>query len=49
MSYQNEKITKEIENQLFLIDTNQLGKKITFNELMKIPKLQKRNYFDFKI
>jgi uncharacterized YokU family protein len=47
MSYQNEKITKEIENQLFLIDTKQLGKKISYSELMQIPKLLKRNYFDF--
>jgi uncharacterized YokU family protein len=47
MSYQNEKIPREIENQLFLIDTKQLGKKLSYSELMKIPKLLKRNYFDF--
>lgn len=47
MSYQTEEVTKEIENQLFLIDTKKLGEKISYNELMKIPKLLKRNYFDF--
>lgn len=47
MSYQNEKIIKDIEDQLFLIDTKKLGKKIEFDELMKIPRLLKRNYFDF--
>lgn len=47
MSYQSEEITKEIEDQLFLIDTKKVGKKISFEELMSIPRLLKRNYFDF--
>ncbi|WP_442594185.1 YokU family protein [Neobacillus sp. D3-1R] len=47
MKYQKESIIKEIEDQLFLIDTKQLGKKVDFEELMKIPRLLKRNYFDF--
>jgi uncharacterized YokU family protein len=47
ISYQKEKIIKEIEDQLFLIDTKQIGKKILFEDLMKIPRLLKRNYFDF--
>lgn len=47
MSYQNEEITKVIEDQLFLIDTSKIGKRIDYNELLKIPRLLKRNYFDF--
>ncbi len=47
MTYQTELITKEIEDQLFLIDTKKLGKVVTFEELMAQPRLLKRNYFDF--
>jgi uncharacterized YokU family protein len=47
MTYQTEQITKEIEDQLFLIDTKNLNKEITFEELMAQPRLLKRNYFDF--
>lgn len=47
MTYQTELITKEIEDQLFLIDTKKIGKVITFEELMAQPRLLKRNYFDF--
>ena len=47
MVYQSETIVKEIENQLFLIDCKQIGNVISFDELMKIPRLLKRNYFDF--
>lgn len=47
MSYQSEKTVKEIEDQLFLINCKLIGKTITFNELMKIPRLLKKNYFDF--
>lgn len=47
MLYQSESIIKEIENQLFLIDCKKIGKVITFEELMAIPRLLKRNYFDF--
>ncbi len=47
MTYQTELITKEIEDQLFLIDTKKLAKVITFEELMEQPRLLKRNYFDF--
>ena len=38
--------TKEIEDQLFLIDTKQLGKQTTYDELMKMKRVLKRNYFD---
>ena len=47
MTYQTELITKEIEDQLFLINTKNLKKVITFEELMSQPRLLKRNYFDF--
>lgn len=47
MSYQKESIINDIENQLFLIDTKKIDKKVDFEELMKIPRLLKRNYFDF--
>ncbi|WP_144479860.1 YokU family protein [Cytobacillus oceanisediminis] len=47
MTYQTELITKEIEDQLFLIDTKKLSKVITFEVLMEQPRLLKRNYFDF--
>ena len=45
--FQTDETTKEIEDQLFLIDTKQLGKQTTYEELMKIKRVLKRNYFDF--
>jgi uncharacterized YokU family protein len=48
MIYQTDEITKEIENQLFLGDTKKIGKSICFQELLELPRLLKRNYFDFK-
>lgn len=47
MIYQTDSTVKEIEDQLFLIDTKQLAKQIAYDELMKIKRLLKRNYFDF--
>ncbi len=47
MNYLDDQIIKEIEDQLLLIDPMQLGKNITFQELMKIPRRLKKNYFDF--
>lgn len=47
MNYQDEEIVREIENQLFLIDTKELAMKINYQNLMEIPRLLKRNYFDF--
>ncbi|CAM3899462.1 YokU family protein [Mesobacillus zeae] len=47
MVYQTEEVTKEIEDQLFLIDTKPIGKIISFEDLMARPRLLKRNYFDF--
>jgi uncharacterized YokU family protein len=47
MVYQPDKETKEIEDQLFLIDTRKISSSISFKELMEIPRLLKRNYFDF--
>ncbi|MFS0764539.1 MULTISPECIES: YokU family protein [Peribacillus] len=45
--FQSDEIVKEIENQLFLIDTKQLEKQTTYSELMNMKRLLKRNYFDF--
>lgn len=49
MTYQSEQITKEIEDQLFLINTKQLDKEITFEELMAHPWLLKKitSIFEF--
>jgi uncharacterized YokU family protein len=47
MEYQTEEVVKQIEDQLFLIDTKKLSKTISFENLMKQPRLLKRNYFDF--
>jgi uncharacterized YokU family protein len=47
MIYQNEDIVKEIENQLYLIDCKLIGKVVSFKELMAVPRLLKKNYFDF--
>ncbi|WP_439951026.1 YokU family protein [Robertmurraya korlensis] len=47
MVYQEEKVIKEIEDQLFLVDTRQIGSTTSFKEMMELPRLLKRNYFDF--
>ncbi|WP_318508680.1 YokU family protein [Bacillus sp. T3] len=47
MVYQSENIIKEIEDQLFLVDTKLIGNSISFKELMILPRLLKKNYFDF--
>jgi|GEM_PF-299072 uncharacterized YokU family protein len=47
MKYLTEEKTKEIEDQLFLIDASKLPKKTTYENIMKQPRLLKRNYFDF--
>ena len=45
--YQSEEIIQEIENQLFIIDTKNIEKSLSYEQLMAKPKLLKRNYFDF--
>lgn len=47
ISYQHDHIIKEIEDQLFLVDTKGIPKSIPYIELMKLPRLLKKNYFDF--
>ncbi|RFU66443.1 YokU family protein [Peribacillus saganii] len=47
MTYQTDQITKAIEDQLFLIDTKKIVKTISYEELMALPRLLKKNYFDF--
>lgn len=46
-TYQADEIVKEIEDQLFLIDTKNIEKMISYDELMSKPRLLKRNYFNF--
>jgi uncharacterized YokU family protein len=45
--FQSDETVKEIEDQLFLVDSKQIPKTITYTGLMKIPRLLKKNYFDF--
>lgn len=45
--FQSDEVVKEIEEQLFLIDTAQLGRQTTYEALLKMNRLLKRNYFDF--
>ncbi|MBM4762016.1 YokU family protein [Bacillus sp. B15-48] len=47
MTYQEEETIEQIEEQLLLINTETLEKSLTFDELMKKPRLLKRNYFKF--
>ncbi|MGJ9383727.1 YokU family protein [Salipaludibacillus neizhouensis] len=47
MEYQTEDIIEELEDHLMLIDTEKIGKSITYDQLMSLPKLLKRNYFRF--
>ncbi|MCQ6277475.1 YokU family protein [Bacillus sp. V3B] len=47
MSYQEEEIIEQIEEQLLLINTKVLENSLTFDELMRKPRLLKRNYFKF--
>ncbi|MFJ7991745.1 YokU family protein [Peribacillus frigoritolerans] len=45
--FQSDEIVKEIEDQLFLIDSKKLEKQTKYSELMNMKRLLKRNYFDF--
>ena len=45
--FQGDEVVEKIEEQLFLIDTKQLGSPITYEDLLKMKRLLKRNYFDF--
>ncbi|MDX5476091.1 MAG: YokU family protein [Bacillaceae bacterium] len=47
MEYQTEQTIKEIEDQLFLINTKQLEDVTSYQTLLAQPRLLKRNYFDF--
>ncbi|MFC5733071.1 YokU family protein [Cytobacillus gottheilii] len=47
MIYQTDMVTKEIEDQLFIVDTKKINSSIEYKELMELPRLLKRNYFDF--
>ncbi|MFP3842218.1 YokU family protein [Bacillus safensis] len=47
MTYQKDETVKEIEDQLILVDQTKLPEKISYEELMRMERLLKRNYFDF--
>lgn len=47
MVYIEDEIIEKIEDQLLLIDTTNLAKQFTYDDLMKTPRLLKRNYFNF--
>ncbi|MGM0899774.1 MAG: YokU family protein [Bacillota bacterium] len=47
MIYSSDEVTKEIEDQLLLVDTKKITKTIKYNDLMTLPRLLKWNYFDF--
>ncbi|WP_078380317.1 YokU family protein [Sutcliffiella halmapala] len=47
MQYQEDETTKEIEDQLFLINTKELESELSYKALMAKARLLKRNYFDF--
>jgi uncharacterized YokU family protein len=47
MVYQAVEVTKEIEDQLFLVDTKVIGNAISFKELMELPRLLKKNILIF--
>nr|WP_153126929.1 YokU family protein [Peribacillus tepidiphilus] len=46
-AYQSEETIKEIEDQLFLVDRKAIPSIISYQELMNMKRLLKRNYFDF--
>ncbi len=48
MSYQEEEIIEEVETQLLLVDTKKLDESIRYDELLKVPRLLKRNYFKIR-
>lgn len=45
--YQPDKIVKNIEDQLFLVDMKKIGKSVKYEDLLNMPRLLKKNYFDF--
>jgi uncharacterized YokU family protein len=45
MEYQEDATIEEVEDQLMLIDTKKLTSPLTFDELMAVPRLLKKNYF----
>jgi uncharacterized YokU family protein len=47
ITYQTDETVGHIEDQLFLINTSALEKSVMYEQLMSLPRLLKRNYFDF--
>ncbi|MBP0726448.1 YokU family protein [Bacillus sp. RG28] len=47
MEYQTEALVQEIEDHLFLINTKNLERKLSYSDLMSVEKILKKNYFKF--
>jgi len=47
MEYQTEALVQEIEDHLFLINTKNLERKLSYADLMSVEKILKKNYFKF--
>ncbi|OEH93625.1 YokU family protein [Bacillus solimangrovi] len=48
MEYQTDSVINELEDHLMIIDTKKLNKSTSYKELLKQPKLLKKNYFNFQ-
>lgn len=47
MEYQEEMLIKKLENHLYLVDFKKIPASISYEELINLPKILKKNYFDF--
>jgi uncharacterized YokU family protein len=45
MVFQPDSVTKEIEDQLFLVDTKKISSSISFKEIMELPRLVEEKLF----
>ncbi|MFC7370698.1 YokU family protein [Fictibacillus iocasae] len=45
IEYQEDTMIEKIEDQLMLIDTKKLSSPVTYDDLMAVPRLLKKNYF----
>lgn len=47
IEYQEESIIEALEDQLLLVDTTKIESETTYEYVMSLPRLLKRNYFRF--
>ncbi|WP_335871694.1 YokU family protein [Bacillus sp. 2205SS5-2] len=45
VDYQSEALIQELEDQLYLVDRSKISESLSFDELMSLPRLLKKNYF----